>query len=305
MRIGNKIFPYPILNSNQNNSGYEKVGIRFTVELDESENLIIENEMIVLKNAVIETDSEYLISMYRNESVKFACLVSCSDSIYRRSFEIGLEPTTIRIPLSDLKNRVEISAFGYVVTKNLYYESSEFHEDYHGYKFLLEKSNILATDDGYNFDIKVDDAKDNRVDSIFTITKDEENQKNVTFEINQNRIVIYLGKNAFSNYEALKTTNTTQNILFSTILVPVLSEALSTIIKNQDYETIEDVYADYNWMISVGNRYKLHYKKDMTLIDIQENSPFVLSQELINHTTSNALKDLENILMNSGEESND
>lgn len=296
MRIGNKILPYPVLNQNESNTDYDDIHFEYFLELAENDELIIEENNIVLKNHKIKTNSKYLEHLYNKKIVKFNCLVTCSDTIYRKSFELGLEDNTLYIPIDDLKNKVNISAFAYIDVKDFQYYTDEFKEDYSDLKFKLEKANIIATDDGYSFNIKIDDKKDNKIDSIFTITKNEDKYGYVDYELSENGINIFIDEDVFASYESLKLTSTVQNILFATILVPILSEALNEIKTSNEYENIQDVYNEYNWMLSVANRYEKKFNEKLTLDILKANSSVVLSQKLINSTTNNSILDLEKLL---------
>lgn len=298
MRIGTRIFPYPILNRNTSLSDYDSINFKLDVDFNKNGELIQDDNSIILKNIKIDTNSDFLIQLFNRGQVKFCCIVSCSSTVYRETFDIDLIAKDISLSIDDFKGNVDVSAFAYVVEPQLMYKSDEFKDFFSNQNIKLRKNNIIAADDGFTFNIIIDEAKDNRVDSIFTIAFSTDGDELLTYEDEGKRITIYLGTEAYKNYNALKNTRYTQNLLFSTILVPVLSDSLNNIKLNSRDVDIEELYVEKEWLYSVAKRYNKIKRRELTMEGLYETNSLQLAQELINYPIINGLNELDNILNN-------
>ena len=65
MRIGNRIFPYPVLNSMRSISDYGQNEFNLSFDLDDDGNFFIEDNMFILKNTCIKTNSHILNPLFQ------------------------------------------------------------------------------------------------------------------------------------------------------------------------------------------------------------------------------------------------
>ena len=168
MRIGKRLFPYPLLNNEKLYSQFKDA--TFTLQYSE----IVTDEFYILEGITCLLTSEYLISLVKNGACKIVCIVECPTTLYRKSFELSLEPKDLKIPLSDLNGKTTVSAFVVAVKDIDDYACDDFLDDYDGYKFNIEKNDILAVDDGFTNRIDFNtDEDDNKKSSIFLVIKDK------------------------------------------------------------------------------------------------------------------------------------
>lgn len=140
MRIGKKIFPYPVLNNIQHLSNY--LDCRFEVYFDLQET----NFEIKLNDLKFETDSELLNNLYKEEKIDVICIVECSDTVFRRKFKIKKIEKDLILYKADLSEKTYITFFAYA-TQNITIRSNEFDEDYQNIDFQIDKYDILASND--------------------------------------------------------------------------------------------------------------------------------------------------------------
>ena len=152
MRVGRKLFPYPVINNSEKISSFKDSTFSLVYE-DESD-----EENLILKDAHLIIDDMNLISLISQGKVKGALIVECSATIYREKFDIGMKNRDIIIPLSELNDKVYISSFLYATENISNYKSENFLEDYEDYSFNIEKYDILAADDGFMKIIEYDKA---------------------------------------------------------------------------------------------------------------------------------------------------
>ena len=164
MRKGKRLFPYPTINNSKVLTCYKNSV--YSLEYDDLDD---ENNLL-LKNVHIKIDNNQIVELISNGKAKVGLIVECSATIYRRIIEIGLEPKDISIPLSELRDKVEVSSFIYA-TEDQQYTNDDFLEDYSGYTFNIEKYEILAIDDGFTTKVEYDEKEDRKVSSIFSIIK--------------------------------------------------------------------------------------------------------------------------------------
>ena len=172
MLIGNKVFPYPLLRDKDSNTDYKTTQFCFDFEMDNGIPMIV-NGNLILKNISFYLDNPELKELYADGFVKAICEVECSNTVYREFFEITESPQTKKIPITNFANIVTISAY-LVATKEICaFISTDFVDDYEGYSFHINPSNVLAADDGIKFRVDIDESNDNKMSSIFTIVGDE------------------------------------------------------------------------------------------------------------------------------------
>ena len=92
MHIGNRIFPYPVLNRNEELSDYVKDST-FKVEFDVDENgaPIVQNGEVVFKNLHYTITDASLITLLEQGKLKGAFIVECSASVYRSRLQTAMK----------------------------------------------------------------------------------------------------------------------------------------------------------------------------------------------------------------------
>lgn len=297
MRIGNKLFPYPTLNQNQDLSGYNETSSFELLLTTNDGNLIKDKDKILLKDVHFKINNNQLEELYYKEKTKCALIVECSPSLYRKSFLIDDFPLDISIPLEKLKDTVNISSYMYATERIDDYVNEDFNEDYSGYKFNLEKYNIVAIDDGYKFRIDIDYDGDNKASSIFTIIRSDSKSKTVYYENGSNKIKLILSIDYYKEYNSLKSVIEANNIVFGLLLVPVLSKCLDEIkIMFEDSDDIEEIIEEKKWFKSICISYENLLGSKLTIDEFKDIDSFELAQKLLNDGTCQGLQDFSDIL---------
>lgn len=137
MQVKNKIFPYPVLNNNKLYSNFPDASFEIVYEADEDEFAYI------LKNIKFSTDSKLINDLFDNQKIDIKLVIECSDTVFRKAFNISKEPKNIRLLKNDFTEKVDISMFA-VAKENFRISSNEFDEDYRDIKFEIEKYDILC-----------------------------------------------------------------------------------------------------------------------------------------------------------------
>jgi hypothetical protein len=260
--------------------------------------LIKDKEYVYLKNIYFELNNTQMQELYKDNKLKCMLIVECSASLFRQSFLISDKPMDIPISLSKLNDIVNISAYIYVKNELENYSNSDFNADYSGYKFDLEQYDIVAIDDGYKFRIDIELEYDNKVASIFTIVRADSKERRIHYESGRNKIRIFLSPEYYGEYNLLKSTVSANNIVFSILVIPVLSRCLDEI-KNMLEETddIEDVIEQKIWVKAICMSYSSVTGSKLTIDEFKEKDSLELAQLVLNDATCKGLKDFSSILL--------
>lgn len=289
MQVKNKIFPYPVLNNNKLYSNFPDASFEIVYEADEDEFAYI------LKNIKFSTDSKLINDLFDNQKIDIKLVIECSDTVFRKAFNISKEPKNIRLLKNDFTEKVDISMFA-VAKENFRISSNEFDEDYRDIEFEIEKYDILCANDGFNVRFKHDEAENNLVKSIFSIIPSD-SINDGTFEVNcelGKKITISMSDADFKNMNIVNTVPTYKEVVFNMLLVPALIEGLTLCLKTvqEGTDDLDDVGNKYIWFRSILMSYKRLYGKCITIDEFKSSSPVLLAQQLLGKPLGAALHKL-------------
>lgn len=301
MRIGNRLFPYPVLNQDVALSDY-KADTVFGLEFNE--NPIIQNGELIFKDLYYTVTDSALNNLISQGKVKGAFIVECSASMYRKKFEIGLTPHSLTIPANEINGNVVASCYLYAVEDIHNFKSENFLDEYSEYKFDIETFDILAVDDGVKFKVESDGSQYNKVASIFVVAKMSEDIGGdlMLYENRSNHIVINLPEKFYKCYELIKMNRESNNIAFSILALPALAACLGEI---NDYNSLDDIIENYSWFKAVCISYKRVTGKELTIDDFKELNKLELAQKVLNFATCSGIADFERIIFSTSDGDDD
>ena len=302
MLIGNRIFPYPVLNSNLALSDYkEDSAFNISFDTDEEGKLIIQKGNVIFKNLCYNLTDDGLAELIANDKAQGYFIVECSASTYRKGYPITSQPTDLSVSAKELNGTVVVSCYVYATEDIEGFSSNGFQSDYEGYHFDLDKFDILAADDGFKFKIDLDPTEDDKVSSIFTIVTKELDDDLMTFSEDGKKITIALPKEFYSHYDNIKRKSDYNNIAFSMIAIPVLSACINEI-QNTEYDDLADIVDHKAWFNAVLISYKRVFGKALTFDEFEIIEPLSLAQMVLNNASCNGIKDFGNMLTGNGDE---
>lgn len=269
MRIGKRLFPYPVLNSEKLYSQFKKSIFQLNYDEEVSE----DKQFYLLKNIYCELDNPTLIDFINKDLAELVCIVECPSTMYRKKFILPLEPSDIQIDLADLNNKINVSAF--IVAKEDIdeYKADDFIDDYSDITFSIEKHDILAADDGYINTVDFNDLDDDKQNSIFIIIKDKNiSNGTMAIEYDSEKITISLPEEQWNYYEKSKKVPQFKNLYFSIIAIPSLGYAVSCLQKSEP--SVDTLKIEYNWFNSFCEAYKKYHGEELdddTFIKMNSN----------------------------------
>lgn len=290
MQIGNKMFPYPTINNIGLRNCFKETTYAFKCnDYNDGQNYILED-------AYVEINNENIKRLMLEGYLGVGLIIECSTTVYRKMYEITTEPQTIKIPIGDLRDRVEISCYIYAKKDIERFEDDDFLEDYNGYSFKIDKNDIIAIDDGYTTVIDYDESVDKKVSSIFQIIRDK-SADSMVIEKKAKKIVISLPDEQFTYYDNLRRNDNFQNIFFSMIAIPALTYCLKEFqdaVRAGDYD-LDSIEMEYNWFISVRKAYKNQFDIELNEEILKNTNVSVVAQKLLNNGNLKGIKDLFDI----------
>lgn len=309
MQIGNRNFPYPVLNKEASLSDYVTTStFRFDFDVGNDGKPIIENGEVVFKNLRYTLTDPTLSNLVEIGTLNGAFIVECSASMYRRKFDIGVVPCDLRVPLHEINGDVVASCYLYATDNIMNFRSDTFVSEYSGYTFDIDKFAILAVDDGLKFKIDLDPTDDDKVASIFTIVKKEENSGVLDYVNGDKRIVIHLPSQYFDAYDNIKMRSEYNNIAFAILAIPVLANCINECVKssqNDDNVSIDEILDQHPWFNAVCVSFKRKMGRELQNDDLANITSLELAQTVLNCASCNGLKDFGDMLLGNDERRDD
>ena len=305
MQLGNRVFPYPVLNKNDNLTEY-KESSTFMVSFDTNEDgspYVVDGK-VIFKNLHYTITDDSLKELIEEEKLKGAFIVECSASVYRNKFDISQTPYDLPVSVHELNGNVVTSCYIYATEDITGFKSDGFIDDYKNYTFDIDKFDILAADDGYKFKIDLDPTEDDKVSSIFTVIPLETNESIMKYENGDRNITIELPREYFNSYDIIKRKKEYNNIAFSMIAIPVLSNCISEI-NTYEWEDIDSICDEHKWFNAVRISYKRKKGTELILENFYEMNSLELAQLVLNNASCNGVKDFENMLVGNGDDDED
>ena len=302
MQVKNKLFPYPVLNHNAINSTFFNRNFQLCFKSTKTKGRVL------LEDIHFETNSKYIAELYENGSIEVVCIVECSHSVFRKCYPLTNKlGQTLSLNTNDFNGKVEISMFAYA-KKNFSIYSEEFLDDYQGVSFPIDKYDILAVNDGVTVKFDHLESEDNMAKSIFSITIDDAlNSEDAYSAFYEGRkISIYLSREQYENYNIVYNSPNFKEVFFNMLLVPVLTEAFTTIKRLlEDDLAFDDICSKYTWFASVKNGYQKIYSKELTKEVFLDCSPVSLAQELLGKPLAPSLINIIEVIRGNKEENGD
>lgn len=280
MRIKyNKLFPYPILCEEIDDY---KDNI-FSVEVKPEKDI----NKILLKCSM-KLNDKVLIEMIERDQVEIVYHIECAKNLYRNIYTSSKLLTEISIDDRDLNGTVDICVF-IVASQDIdRYKNDNFNDDYGDESFSIQKGNIMGFYNVPRIHITKDTEELAKMSSIFSISKKNEKDATMEFELTETKIKIYLNQEDYNQYRLIANSGKRelQPVINSMIIMPALIYAFNMIEKSDDLE-----YEYNRWFIALD---KILKNSNIVLNkkSICDYGSLKLAQKLLNMPISEALKNL-------------
>jgi hypothetical protein len=270
MRLSARSYPHPVLGNRDDVPG---AAFQATLEMSTDK----ENVYVVVD---IVCSCETLNTLLVAGRAAYVLHVECSNTLFRRAYEFREPRHRISIGADNLNDAVEVNVFVLATDRIPGYYIPEAHSDYAGTAFEIQRGDILAVGEGQVFHIESDFDSLSRIGSIMQINespKDGDIPMEPSFD--GDKIVIFLSKSDFSDYKILKLHEGVRSPLTTTIVLPVLVEALHILKEKGESDGAED---PRRWVRALSRRIE-------SLGLAAESQPLLLAQKLLELPVKRAL----------------
>ena len=293
MRVGKRLFPYPVLNNNKQYSQYKNS----TLSLEYNE--VITDEYLILDNIRCNIDCNYMKALLNEGFAEAVCIVECPQTMLRKHYILTDDMNDIKIPLMDINGKVDISLFIVAKRDIANYKCNDFLDDYSDYDFFVEKNDIIGIDDGYTSRIEFNEKESSEKSSIFIVIKDTNiTDKTMRVERADEKIIISLPQDQWNEYDKTNRIRKFQNLYFAIIAVPALSYALAEMQRIGD--TIDNIRIEKKWFNAFCIAYYNRNGEELTDEYFMQMNPYFEAQKLLNSPVIKAMDDIFGLTMTMG-----
>ena len=303
MRIGSRLFPYPVLNNDLLYSKYKTSSI--SLEYDDSTS----DEYYVLNNLQLTLKNDYLEGLVKAGKAKAVCVVECVPAMFRKMYEVTPnQKQTINIPITMVFGKVSVSAYVVAAEDIPDFRSDDFADAYGTHTFEIEKGDILAADDGFTNKVDFNADDDLLKSSIFLVVKDEHITDGIAnVDMLDSHIEISLPEKAWNYYDKTKRMREFQNTFFAVLAIPALTQCLMKLQKKavDTQDSVEQLCIDYSWFNSFVEAYKKAHSAELTDEDFENMNAYEEAQKIFDSAVTKSLEDIFNFTINPNMEADD
>ena len=288
----NSIFAYPVL---ANFTGIYKNG-EFTADNEDCSY----GDNYVFKFHCKLRNNDDISSLLKENKCKYACLVECSDTKFRKLYLSHSPTIDIKQPKASLCGKVEFS-INIIATEDIKSFTSEFFsKGWYGRKYDFDKGAFLAIGPQLHKMLpKLNDEHHDTNNSYICILKTDKQKMSVDWD--QDKVLVYLYKEIYDTYEKLKKNKTTLNLIIQMVAVPALIELLDQI-KNGSNEFDEANLFDTKWYQYLDTKCKKFYTQELKEYLEENGSMLEFVEKILKSPLAIAFSSMENIFSLDDEE---
>ena len=296
MLFAKRLFPYPVLNADKSINQFPKN--TFSGEYECSTN----EEYLTFKDAHYCLDNEYIKDLIENKKAAAVLYVECPNTRFRKTFKLTDKPTDIKIPIYQLNGQVQVCSYIYAKDHLKPYSPTGIDEMYGGFKdFEVEKYGVLAIDECERFRIAFDVNDENITSSIFLVIGDPAIAGDkITVHTTERKIEISVSPDVYQWYTAIKMARDYRWLPFSLLLTQALMQAFEEIKTDGQMVSIEDIEREYQWFMSVEDRFEKAFGRKLSFDEFKNNSSFELAQELLDTPCGKAMRNSFDLIIGGG-----
>lgn len=222
----NRNYPHPVLGVNEDINGEFQVHL----SVDADKNYIKVKPTFLLNNNALK-------NIIDGKKALFATQVYCRATMFRTMFKSETsKPDPILIETPKLREEVELDFFICANEKIATYNNADFHEDYQGFSFDIDRGDILGYGGKGKFNASKAPEELRAVSSFMNIDKHNHKHNYAYNNYDSAKITILLSEKDYHAYQEIAANPSTTAILHSSIVLPALIEAIHEIeLGKEDY----------------------------------------------------------------------
>lgn len=278
MKFKGYSFPHPVLGLGDDIKGNKPVvNLKYDEDKDE------ENYLLTIEYELDNSDLEKLLD---EKKAVFLCEINCTGTLYRKSETCASPIQIVAIPKDGVRDKVELLFLLVSAEPISDYANSEVHDDFTGYKFDIEKGDVLAYFGESSFIAGIAYQKLKAVSSFMEIIKGENESGDFNIILESQKIQIQLSKKDYEKYCDRRIGSSSENasIIHSSIVLPALIHALYQLNKKDS-----DV-KEFAWAKII--EFRLESDENLKSISLEDNNIPKIAQKLLGLPAKRLLDDL-------------
>lgn len=277
MKFKDYSFPHPVLGLGDDVGGTASVK-----KLDNDETMDNENYLLTIE---YELDNPDLQKLVKEKKAVFLCEINCTGTLFRKSETCASPIQIVSIPKDGVRDKVELLFLLVSAEPIPDYTNSKVHSDFDGYKFDIEKGDVLAYLGESFFIAGIAYQKLKAVSAFMEIIRGENESGDFNIILGSQKIQIQLSKNDYEKYCDRRIGSSFENasIIHSSIVLPTLIHALYQLSKKNSDVT------EYAWANLI--KFRLENDENLNLISLEDNIPKI-AQNLLGMPAERLMNDL-------------
>lgn len=272
MKVNTKSYPHPVLGNGDDLGGFFKIEFRYEL----GKEAVTLHPTFSLKNASIE-------ELLKKEKASFVAEIECRNTFFRQSFSSRSQAERFSIPARALRERVTVG-FYICADQDIHdYHPSEPHPDYEGATFDAEAGDVLAVGGYCSFIAEKNfDPLRPPVSSFMSIIEGSQHEGPMLIDYDTDKITVVLSKSDWKNYMEIRNQKLVEGILHSSVVFPVLVDAIHQV------QSGNSEYDEKNW-----------YARIEAILDekgLRDKEPFDATQKILDNPSSRSFKGIEALL---------
>ncbi len=229
MIYNNRLYPHPVLGIGNDVKGSIEIELRVSStgkQIEIAPAFRMENE--ALQNLVEKKQALFVSHLY------------CRGTMYRDIFKSN-KNISEKICINSYKLNGEVE-MDFLICANdtiTNYSSNEFHADYNGQSFTIDKGDILAYAGKGKFFANKSPEELKSISALMNIDTTGRPDHPMKLDYSGEKITILLCQNEYENYQIVKGNQISVNILMSCVVLPALVEAFNFLTSSDSKEFIE------------------------------------------------------------------
>ena len=273
MKLSSRSYPHPVLG---NADDVPEAAFQVTCD-------VASDKQFFFITVTVACSSSTLNKLVQKGAAVFVLHVECGNTLYRQAFDFSETTKRFEVRADRLNGQVDVNCFVRATRGLTKYSIDGAHKDYADSVFDLRSGDILAVGESFVFEAESYDTL-RRIGSIMVIEQsNKDGDHPMEIEFSSDKIRIQLCKDDFEKYKKLKVHPLLASHLTTTIVLPVLIDALHLISAD------DPQFEDLKWCRNLNARIedlKLQneddaLKKAQILLDMPIRCTFAAAAEYV------------------------
>lgn len=215
-----------------------------------------------------------LLQLIAANNAEFMMEIDCKNSFYRTSIRQPDNIFTVDLPRAIMAGMAMFNIF-VVAKENFKYSSPNFHSDYEGQSFDIEKGDVLAIFPYFYYNFDIDYSQLEAHSSIMSFRKsDDENCSEIRYLFDSSKIIVEMPPKMFDAYNQFKLDPQ----YTASVHASVVQNALLTALLQED-DWLSDAEDDPLWKRTI--KYRVAHEEQFKGLQLDDKENMVKIAQIL------------------------